>query len=50
MSVRYLTCYEIIAFENVITDSKTLQETTAKVQSLLKKLNSYYFMSLETCS
>ena len=45
MSVRYLTCYEIIAFENVITDSKTRQETTAKVQGLLKKLNSCYFVS-----
>ena len=38
-----------LAFENIITDPKTRQETKAKVKGLLKKLNLYHFMSLVTC-
>ena len=38
-----------LAFENIIADSKTRQETKAKVKGLLKKLNLYRFMSLVTC-
>ena len=38
-----------LAFENIIADPKTRQETKAKVKGLLKKLNSYRFMSLVTC-
>ena len=37
-----------LAFENIIADSKTRQETKTKVRGLLKKLNSYHFMSLVT--
>ena len=38
-----------LAFENIIADPKTRQETKTKVKGLLKKLNSYRFMSLVTC-
>ena len=38
-----------LAFENIIADAKTRQETKAKVKGLLKKLNLYRFMSLVTC-
>ena len=38
-----------LAFENIIADPKTRQETKAKVKGLLKKLNLYCFMSLVTC-
>ena len=38
-----------LAFENIIADPKTRQETKAKVKGLLKKLNLYRFMSLVTC-
>ena len=34
-----------LAFENVIADLKTRQETKPKVKNLLMKLNSYRFMS-----
>ena len=39
-----------LAFENIIADPNTRQETKAKVKDLLKKLNSYRFMSFVTCS
>ena len=38
-----------LAFENIIADPKTRQETKTKVKGLLKKLNSNRFMSLVTC-
>ena len=38
-----------LAFENIIADPKTKQETKIKVKGLLKKLNLYRFMSLVTC-
>ena len=38
-----------LAFENIIADPKARQETKTKVKGLLKKLNSYRFMSLVTC-
>ena len=38
-----------LAFENIIADPKTRQETKTKVKGLLKKLNLYRFMSLVTC-
>ena len=38
-----------LAFENIIADPKTRQETKTKVKGLLKKLNWYHFMSLVTC-
>ena len=37
-----------LAFENIITDPKTRQETKAKVKGLKKKLNLYSYMSLAT--
>ena len=33
-----------LAFENIIADPNTRQETKAKVKDLLKKLNSYRFV------
>ena len=39
----------ILAFENIIADPNTRQETKTKVKGLLKKLNSHHFMSLVTC-
>ena len=48
MFVRYLACYEISICKH-IADPKTRQETKTKVKGLLKKLNSYRFMSLVTC-
>ena len=38
-----------LAFENVIADTKTRQETKPKLKGLLKKLNSYRFTSLVIC-
>ena len=38
-----------LAFENIIADPKTRQETKTEVKGLLKKLILYYYMSLVTC-
>ena len=38
-----------LAFENIIADPNTRKETKTKVKGLLKKLNSYRFISLVTC-
>ena len=38
-----------LAFENIIADPNTRKKTKTQVKGLLKKLNSYRFMSLVTC-